>query len=377
MHRNREPFAPRGQPSRTRGRGGFQGVGPPSGEDENWETTSEHSEGGGHGSQRRTGGASVGTISITETKIPLVRQNNSRNNQNVKKESSGATELTDGMSELKIKKDDDIPDDGFQSARNKNSKRFKGPTSKDEAHQSKQQRSHSNQGGARNGSTSRNGNDKALNSGRGSVPVSSKSNSQYDRPRQPNLAPRFVKQRQKQQLGLVSGFGSDTGAVPPPPPVNAWDKPISQTLRANIEENNEILDTKSGNSSQRSSPGDSQTEKSQVGCSLAIDKSGVLDGSTPPVETIIFENTNYKTAPPPAEALKQKYQPSANTVKTQREETPNEMDARSLSFNGDVRTPPKSIQELISENGRTGNDGRITWFANIFDSAQKERIHLI
>jgi hypothetical protein len=32
-------------------------------------------------------------------------------------------------------------------------------------------------------------------------------------------------------------------------------------------------------------------------CSLQVAEKAVLDGTSPPVQTIIFENTNYKSAP--------------------------------------------------------------------------------
>lgn len=431
---NREPFAPRGQPSR-RGRGGFQGAsrppapakrvtgygppntkspfsqanravkddenkdnlpsddkgksghkphtgsstgrgrdrrpkgvgGPLSGEDENWETTSEHSEGGGTGGRRRSvGGRQQGQSQKSQggrNQNSGNRQNNVRNSQAAKKDVLGdnkSSDITEAMTDLKIsapKENDEVVDDGFQEVRNKKtSKDARGPTKEESQNAAKQPRSHSNQGGGRNGSSSRNSSDKS--NPRGPAPVSVKPGSQYERPRQANLAPRFVKQRQKQQMSMVSGFGPDTGAAPPPPPVNAWDKPISQTLRGNIEEPVEVPENKSAQSSQRSTPAEApvETKTAPPACALNNEKTGVLDGTTPPVETIIFENTNYKTAPP-AEALKQKYQPSANTAKPQGEEIPPEVDARSLTFNGDVRPRPRSIQELIGDNGRPVADG--------------------
>ncbi|XP_038209509.1 uncharacterized protein LOC119830524 [Zerene cesonia] len=419
---NREPFAPRGQPSR-RGRGGFQGttrppapakrvtgygppntkspfsqanrvkenedvkegipddmdkggnrqrtgssgkgrdrrsrggMGPNSGEDENWETTSEHSEGGGT-RRRSVGGRQSGQSQKSGNRNQNAgNRQNSRNAPAAKKDnlSDKGVDVTEAMTDLKISaaKNEEVVDDGFQEVRNKkNSKDARGSSAnaKDESQNgTKQPRSRSNQGGGRNGSSTRNSSEKS--NSRGSAPVSGKPNSQYDRPRTANLPPRFAKQRQKQQMGLVSSFIPDTGAAPPPPTVNAWDKPISQTLRGNVEEPSEVVD-KSSQSSQRSTPGDANPQiepKPNPTPVVVPEKTGVLDGSTPPVETIIFENTNYKT--PPAEALKPKYQPSANTVKSQ-EEVASEMESRALQFNGDVRSRPRSIQELMAETGR-------------------------
>ncbi|KAJ0181030.1 hypothetical protein K1T71_003115 [Dendrolimus kikuchii] len=444
---NREPFAPRGQPSR-RGRGGFQGTsrppapakrvtgygppntkspfsqvnravkeneeskenvqgddktkgnnksrtgssggrgrdrrpkglgGPLSGEDENWETTSEHSEGGSAGGRRRTaaggqpGASSRGQIG----RNPSHRQNIARNPQAGKPTpgDNKPTDITEAMTDLKIsvvKKDDEIVDDGFQEVRNKKNSKDARPTKEEIQNPNKQPRSGSNQGGGRNSSSSRNPSDKS--NLRNNAPVTAKPGPQYDRPRQANLAPRFVKQRQKQQLGLVSNFGPDTGGAPPPPPVNAWDKPISQTLRGNVEEIVEPVDIKSTQSSQRSSPADTPSEVKPVttACAPTTDKTGVLDGTTPPVETIIFENTNYKTTPPD-EALQQKYQMAAATIpKPQPEEISTEIEPHPLTFNGDVRPRPRSIQELISDNGRTGSDGEVSLGLQMsFDTSQK------
>lgn len=445
---NREPFAPRGQPSR-RGRGGFQGTarppapakrvtgyGPPntkspfnqtnraakeneegkdisqiedkskgrprpgsqatgrardrrpkggpgaavSGEDENWETTSEHSEGGG--GRRRTVPGKLSQKGPSGSRNQNNRnQNNPRNNnQGIKKDNLGdnktadVTEATDiKISYYTAKKDEEVADDGFQEVRNKkNSKDPRGPPTKDENLQAKQQpRSHSNQGNGRNGSSSRNSSDKS--NPRGAAPVVNK-NGQYDpRPRQANLAPRFVKQRQKQQLGMVSGYGPDTGAAPPPPAINAWDKPIAQTLRGNIDEPADVVVNKSTQSSQRSTPLEAPIEMKPLAsaCAIPTDKSEVLDGTTPPVETIIFENTNYKSAPS-EEALQQKYQLSSNLAKPPQPEEMPEMEAHPLAFNNaDVRRP-RSIQELIGDNGRPVSDSEASLGLQMsFDTTQK------
>lgn len=446
---NREPFAPRGQPSR-RGRGGFQGTnrppapakrvtgygppntkspfsqanravkeneevkdsvqtddkskgnkpragsstgrgrdrrpkgtgGPLSGEDENWETTSEHSEGGTSSRRRSVPGRQSGQVQKNQggrnQNSGNRQNNNTRNQQTAKKEAlieNKSADITEAMTDFKlssVKKEDEAVDDGFQEVRNKkNSKDTRSTAKEENQHSGKQPRSHSNQGGGRNGSSTRNSNDKS--NSRGSAPVSNKSGAQYDRPRQANLAPRFVKQRQKQQMGLVSNFGPDTGAAPPPPPVNAWDKPISQTLRGNLEEPVEILENKSGQSSQRSTPGDTavETKTVQPNCAMAADKTGVLDGATPPVETIIFENTNYKTATPD-ENLQQKYQLTTAITKTQAEDIKPELDNRPLTFNGEVRPRPRSIQDIISESAVTDGDSASLGLPISFDTSQKQ-----
>ncbi|XP_051158861.1 protein PRRC2C isoform X5 [Leptopilina boulardi] len=153
------------------------------------------------------------------------------------------------------------------------------------------------------------------------------------------LAPRFQKQRlakQQQQLGSDNEGKSNnyikdssSGGPAPPPSVNAWDKPFTSQLRANspsgvttdiqlisglstqtdhVHEANE--QTTSGGSSQRNSPNcDKKINKD-------IDKN-VTDTSSPPVQTLIFENTNYsKTTKTNSSdlAMKSKY---SNHMKTQ------------------------------------------------------------
>lgn len=366
-HKNNKPRNASGSTGRSEGGRGRdrrgKGPGPPSGEDENWETTSEHSESGGPGGRRR-GGPSQHRGQNNRNQNSSNRQNN-RTGQGGRKDNS---DVTEAMSDLKLtnKKDDEVADDGFQEVRNKrNSKDSRGPQSKDDNQNQHKQRSHSNQEGARNGSSSRNSNDKSQ-AGRGSAPLSGKSNSQYDR-RPPNLAPRFVKQRQK-QMNLVPGFCQDTGAAPPPPPINAWDKP----LRANMEETSDVIESKSSPSSQRTSPGDLQPEtKVAVTCSHSPDKTSVFDGTTPPVETIIFENTNYKSVPA-SEALKQKYLQNTAAGKPQGEEIAPELESSTLAYNGDVRTPPKLIQELIADSGRPTTEGENSLGLQIsFEANQK------
>merc|ERR1712228_993967 len=107
----------------------------------------------------------------------------------------------------------------------------------------------------------------------------------------------------------------ETTPTIPPPPKNAWDKPLTATLRANSppqqtaiiegvanqaavkatsfdnhDSGVEISDQpNSAGSSQRSSPSDDPSSFTK------IDKS-TLDGTSVPSGTIIFENTNFKAS---------------------------------------------------------------------------------
>uniref|UniRef100_A0A1B6C1D3 BAT2 N-terminal domain-containing protein n=1 Tax=Clastoptera arizonana TaxID=38151 RepID=A0A1B6C1D3_9HEMI len=168
----------------------------------------------------------------------------------------------------------------------------------------------------------------------------------FERSRSSNkLPPRLARQRehnrlqkQQQQQHEVSELNKvnqaiglfplkDVSSNPAPPPSgNAWDKPIIAALKTNpplllnagsmqLTSINNTLDScgteinehpQSGASSQRSSP---NTEKT---LNKAIDKT-VLDGTSPPRQTIIFENTNFKS--PSELAMKAKYN---NHLKNQR-----------------------------------------------------------
>ncbi|XP_063244612.1 protein PRRC2C isoform X15 [Bacillus rossius redtenbacheri] len=174
----------------------------------------------------------------------------------------------------------------------------------------------------------------------------------FERPRVNKLPPRLAKQRandrlqkaaqQQQQHGGMHGDVSDVNAIPlfpmkdsPPvqvPSVNAWDKPISAALRPSSPNMSsaagvhlasalgsstdgcvmEVNDQPpSGASSQRSTP---NGEKAAVKLARESMEKAVLDGTSPPVQTIIFENTNYKSSPADL-AMKAKF---GNHLKNQR-----------------------------------------------------------
>ncbi|KAL1138785.1 hypothetical protein AAG570_008847 [Ranatra chinensis] len=126
---------------------------------------------------------------------------------------------------------------------------------------------------------------------------------------------------------LFSHTTRDLNCPPPPPLVNAWSKPITSSLRTTPPPSNplqlsasitssqdktslEMNDhVQSGTSSQTSSP-----SADKAGPKMgreAIEK--MLDGTTPPSQTIIFENTNYK-APPGDMSLKSKYNMKAQRM---------------------------------------------------------------
>ena len=182
----------------------------------------------------------------------------------------------------------------------------------------------------------------------------------YERQRQNKLPPRFAKKREnnRSKQENESSFFKEQSMVPPPPK-NAWEKPLTAALRTNspqhssttgnvappvaetatVSSNANVSTTPVGGtgiaretglenhdsgvevsdppnstgSSQRSSPSDnplvfsSRHQDSKGGIpqggvagnsnalSSRMDKS-VLDGSSVPSQTIIFENTNYKAA---------------------------------------------------------------------------------
>ncbi|XP_011881857.1 PREDICTED: protein PRRC2C isoform X7 [Vollenhovia emeryi] len=173
---------------------------------------------------------------------------------------------------------------------------------------------------------------------------------QYDsrNPRNPRLAPRFqrlVKQQQQQMCVTDAGdmsklnssgnnYAKESSNSPAPPPtVNAWDKPFTSQLRSNSpsavptdiqlmsgltaqnDHSHESNEANSGHSSQRNSPSGEKTGKN---LKETLAEKNVSDVSSPPVQTLIFENTNYskttKTSGPTDLAVKSKF---SNHIKTQ------------------------------------------------------------
>lgn len=382
-----------------------------SGEEEAWETTSEHSEGGTkqskpaskHQSAKQQPSQNAKPLSSVDKKpgqnpsqqnrganAPAGRQNSTgsitRNNQPNKKDIlpfssvtstvnrvddvkyNDTNAVTNALTDLKIsaskgpvkdgKKSDapeeEIIDDGFQEVRSKkNVKDSRGQQPKEDPLQ--QNRSQKSQPGKplegqRNNSSTRSSSEKSggsvgggrVNSGpsnplkvggpqsmapphdRNMGPPQNSQNkpSQFDRLRQSNLPPRLARQREHNRIQKQIGQGfnppgpNDLNTVPPSP-ISAWDKPINQSLRGNLE-NEQIVnaaiivepndmglaENHSAQSSQRSTPNAITMEQKAPGSLVNMDKSSILDGTTTPVQTIIFENTNYKSAP---EALKQKF----------------------------------------------------------------------
>ncbi|KAB7499504.1 hypothetical protein Anas_14128 [Armadillidium nasatum] len=167
-------------------------------------------------------------------------------------------------------------------------------------------------------------------------------NSGYEKSRQNKLPPRFAKKRENKGKGdggdIHSGSFFKEANIAPPPPKNAWERPLTATLRTNSPQQHNVMQDvlitnietaqenhdsgvevsdppNSTGSSQRSSPSDnpvfsrqdkgisnisgsSRQDKTISSPSLSytcVDKS-VLDGSSVPSQTIIFENTNFKAA---------------------------------------------------------------------------------
>lgn len=146
-----------------------------------------------------------------------------------------------------------------------------------------------------------------------------------DRSRQTKLPPRLAKQRENRMNGSsasdVAAGNSQSGysaaapqqstATPPPPPKNAWEKPLTATLRSNSPSSPAMPQDASAPAPLKG-PGEALLETpdlSQVVASsnqrasphciaqvMTKDDKKNLDGSSVPSKTIIFENTNFKAS---------------------------------------------------------------------------------
>lgn len=143
---------------------------------------------------------------------------------------------------------------------------------------------------------------------------------QFDSRLRQKLPPRFAKQKENNRLQKVhlqgiydvgdmnkvnqnaGGYGIKDGLNPASGPIaNAWDKPLAAHLRTEQETTvlNVVadggkcnLETVEGGAGQNNALGMDKGLKSNH-----LPDKTVLDGTTPPVNTIIFENTNFKSAP--------------------------------------------------------------------------------
>lgn len=201
----------------------------------------------------------------------------------------------------------------------------------------------------------------------------------FERPRQNKLPPRLAKQRENnrlqkaqmqqgmcdvnemnkinQNVTMYNMKDASVSAPAPVPVVNAWEKPITSQLRNNVEqdallgigvENCADLEQtqQSSTSSQRSSPSNDKV----LGKANVVQDKAVLDGTTPPVNTIIFENTNYKSAPVNADlAVKSKFSTHLKTQQRNDKSRSNKLDETDVEasvmsgFN-------KPIQDILNKN---------------------------
>lgn len=186
------------------------------------------------------------------------------------------------------------------------------------------------------------------------------------------LAPRFQKQKMAKPQSFHMGSGNEGNGEPssakvnnsggnymkdsaggpaPPPSVNAWDKPFTSQMRSNSPssvpadiqlisglsgQNDHSHDSSeqsqqqlnSGSSSQRNSPNcDNKSAKGIVKDQMM--EKNVSDASSPPVQTLIFENTNYSKKSAPSDmAIKAKFSTHMKNQST-RGEKRNDMDDES------------------------------------------------
>ncbi|CAG9772485.1 unnamed protein product [Ceutorhynchus assimilis] len=137
--------------------------------------------------------------------------------------------------------------------------------------------------------------------------------------RQHKLPPRFAKQKMQKQMQqqMMNDISGDLNKVQPqghaygmrdnvqtvlPAAGSAWDKPLGPQLRPSEHDASVMLgvsldgvnlDPATPTSGHGASPGGDKA----LGIPSQIPDKNLLDGTTPPVNTIIFENTNFKSAP--------------------------------------------------------------------------------
>ncbi|XP_044757986.1 putative uncharacterized protein DDB_G0282133 isoform X2 [Coccinella septempunctata] len=139
---------------------------------------------------------------------------------------------------------------------------------------------------------------------------------QFDRQsRQNKIPPRFVKlresnrlQKMQQQHGMAdmneiknrNMFGpkmSNPQANNPVVPIsNAWDKPLGTQLRP-MEPENLLATAIDGGNNIEHGPAQGNPDVDKKINKSNLSETVILDGATPPVNTIIFENTNFKSMP--------------------------------------------------------------------------------
>ncbi|XP_071563267.1 uncharacterized protein Nocte isoform X8 [Temnothorax nylanderi] len=255
--------------------------------------------------------------------------------------------------------EDKVDADGFQEVRSKKNVKESRHSQKDEAKPIKRDKEKERE---RDRSKSKsNGSQQVLQQVQNIPPLLSQNipqpanipQKQYDsrNSRNPRLAPRFqrlVKQQQQQMCGpdasdmsklnsSGNNYAKESSNSPAPPPtVNAWDKPFTSQLRSNSpsavptdiqlmsgltaqnDHSHEGNEANSGHSSQRNSPSGEKTGKN---LKETLTEKNVSDVSSPPVQTLIFENTNYskttKTTGPTDLAVKSKF---SNHIKTQQQQ---------------------------------------------------------
>ncbi|KAK9737368.1 BAT2 N-terminus [Popillia japonica] len=196
------------------------------------------------------------------------------------------------------------------------------------------------------------------------IPQPGNNKNPYDRCRNNKLPPRLARQREQGRLQKVQIHQHgmcDVNDIKVPQNIglyglkdnsssmqitNAWDKPIQ--LRSNMEaepvlsigiENCKSMDQPHSPGQTTNSPNTEKvigkTDRNQM-----QDKS-VLDGTTPPVNTIIFENTNYKSTP----AVRNNRNDKARSNKL--DDSPSNIETSVMSgFN-------KPISDLLSKNDKT------------------------